>query len=91
MAFDENLWAGALFYKKRDLNLARQQFEAARRSVIELARVLPLNFDKKTGTHSEAGTRTFGEVLGHVAEHNAHHLEQARAIAMGKRWKPKRR
>ncbi len=90
MAFDENLWASALFYKKRDLDLARQQFEASRRTIIEMARMLPASFDNKTGTHSEAGKRVFGKVLGHVAEHNAHHLEQIRAIAAGKRWKPKK-
>ena len=90
MAFDENDWAAALLYKERDLNLARQQFEAARRNVIELARILPADVDTRTGTHSASGTRTFGQVIGHIAEHNAHHLEQVRAIAAGKQWKPKK-
>src|SRR5205823_7599552 len=61
MAFDENDWAAALFYKRRDLSLAGEQFEVARRSIIELARSLPASFDKKTGMHSEAGKRVFGK------------------------------
>jgi uncharacterized damage-inducible protein DinB len=88
-AFDENLWVKGLFYARRDLALARQQFEVARRNVLELARTLDASVDAKTGVHSEAGTRKFGDVLAHLAEHNAHHLEQVRAIAAGKTWTKK--
>ena len=91
MAFDENDWAKGLFYKQRDLNLARQQFETARRNIIELARALPRRIDKNVGTHSQAGTRTFGQILKMCASHNDHHLEQLRAIAAGKKWKPKKK
>src|SRR5258708_4088447 len=40
MAYDQDKWAAGLFYGKRDLNLAQQQYEAGRRAVIELARIL---------------------------------------------------
>src|SRR5687768_58019 len=36
MAFDQDLWAAGLFYDKRDLALARLQFDVARKSVLEL-------------------------------------------------------
>jgi len=91
MAFDENDWAKGLFYKQRDLALSRQQFEIARRNIIELACALPKRIDKNAGTHSQAGTRTFGQILKMCAAHNAHHLEQLRAIAAGKKWKPKKK
>lgn len=89
MAFDQDRWAGGLFYKSRDLKVARQQFEAARRSALELARMLPASADTNTGTHSEAGARTFGQVLAHIGEHNAHHLKQIRAIARSQKSKGK--
>ncbi len=89
VAFDENRWADTLFYSRRDLNLSKLQYEAARRSVLEMARTLDAGVDARIGTHSVAGTRTFGWVLEHVASHNAHHLEQLRAIAAGRTWTPK--
>jgi hypothetical protein len=90
MAFDENRWAAGLFYKTRDLAIARIQFEAARRSVIELLSTLNEKVDENVGTHSEAGTRTFEQISNHVYDHCAHHLEQARAIVEGRTWSPKK-
>ena len=88
-AFDQDRWAARLHYKERDLNLARAQYLVARWSAIELARRLAPRVDANTGTHSEAGTRTFAQVLRQIAAHNAHHLEQLRACAAGKTWPPK--
>jgi len=88
-AFDENKWASGLFYKKRDLTVARFQYEAARRGIIEMARTLDEKVDTNKGTHSEAGTRTFGQVLASHPEHNAHHLEQLKAIVEGRTWTKK--
>jgi hypothetical protein len=89
VAFDENLWTKNLFYAKRDLTLARQQFEVARRNAIELAKTLDASVDVKTGVHSEVGALTFATILGKVGAHNAHHLEQCRAIVAGKTWTKK--
>jgi len=85
-AFDENRWVSALFYTQRDLNLARQQFESARRNAIELARTLDDGADGKVGIHSEAGALSFAQVLGKVSAHNLHHLEQVHAIAENRTW-----
>jgi hypothetical protein len=68
------------------LNLARQQFEVARRNVIELAANLPESVDEKIGTHTEAGPLTFAAILDKVAKHNAHHLGQIQAAVDGKIW-----
>lgn len=89
IAFDQDLWIQNLQSQKRDLSLARQQFEVARRCVVELARILPDTFDQKTGTHSEAGVISFATVLEKIQKHNAHHLEQARACVEGRTWKPR--
>ena len=89
MSFDENLWAKNLFYGSRDLGLVRQQYEAARRSIIEMARKLDEAVYANTGTHSIAGKKVFAKVLAGHPDHNAHHLEQIKAIAEGRTWKPK--
>jgi len=88
IGFDENLWVTGLAYEKRDLTLARQQFEVARRSVIELAWILSDNVDARIGTHSEAGKQTFGENLKKIHEHTVHHMEQAKACIEGRTWTP---
>ena len=90
MAFDENLWTKALFYSSRDLQLAKQQFEVARRNVIELARKLDDAVDARKGTHSETGPKTFGQVMTGISGHTAHHLEQLKAIAENRTWTPKK-
>ena len=89
-AFDENLWTKELFYSSRDLQLAKQQFEVARRNVIELARKLDDAVDARKGTHSEAGPKTFGQVMAGTCGHTAHHLEQLKAIAENRTWTPKK-
>ena len=85
-AFDQDRWAELLQYKTRDLSVARAQFEAARRSIIELASTMPLEVDARTGVHSETGTRSFAQLLAAVQTHNAHHLAQAKACAEGRTW-----
>ena len=89
IGFDENLWVSGLAYAQRDLALARQQFEVARRSVIELAKILSDNVDARSGTHSEAGRQTFGDNLRKIQAHTVHHIEQAQACIAGQRWSPK--
>jgi len=90
-AFDQDRWAKALFYDRRDMHLVKMQFQAARRSVIELASVLDESFDARTGIHNEAGSLAFGPLLKKVADHNTHHLEQAMAAIEGRPWTPRAR
>lgn len=87
MAFDQDRWCDNLYYKLRDVHLVKGQYELARRTVIEMASTLDASIDARTGTHSHSGTRSFAQVLAHIAEHNAHHLEQLKAIADGREWK----
>ncbi|MBI3831417.1 MAG: DinB family protein [Planctomycetes bacterium] len=85
-AFDQDKWAAKLFYKSRDMKLAKQQYQAARETAIELLSTLDATFDANTGTHSETGPKTFGQIAEVVVTHTSHHLEQLRAIAAGKTW-----
>jgi len=86
-AFDQDLWVKSLMYDSRDMTLVKMQFHAARRSVIELATLVDESVDAKTGTHTESGILTFAQVLRKVADHNIHHLGQARAAIEGRVWK----
>lgn len=86
-AFDQDLWADRLFYKTRDLKLAKQQYQTAREGIIELFKRLPAKADARAGRHSEAGRKTFAQVAEIAGYHTGHHLEQLRAIAAGKTWK----
>jgi hypothetical protein len=87
MAFDQDKWQQRMFYSRRDLNVARMNYEASRRGIIELIRNLPESVKNRTGTHSEAGKISFGFMLDRVIRHNAHHLEQIKAAVEGRRWK----
>ena len=48
--------------------------------------VLDDSFDARIGLHSEAGPLGFGQLLKKVADHNSHHLEQAKAAIEGRTW-----
>lgn len=87
--FDQDLWAERLRYDVRDLKLAKQQFQVASAGIVELLRHLDNDVDSNTGTHSEAGPKTFAQIYQTIAGHTAHHMEQVRAIAAGKPWTPK--
>lgn len=85
-SFDQDLWQTRLFYKSRDLNLVRQQYETARRSILELLRTLDTPCYARTGTHSAGGSRSFAEIVERAVWHNTHHLEQLRACAENRTW-----
>jgi uncharacterized damage-inducible protein DinB len=86
VAFDQDRWAQTLFYERRDMHLVKMQFQAARRSVIELASTLSEEYDAKVGIHTEAGPLTFAQILKKIADHNLHHLGQAQAAIEARPW-----
>ncbi len=86
VVFDQDRWAKALLYDRRDMQIVKMQFQAARRSVIEMASMLDDSVDAMTGTHSVDGTIGFAQTLKKVADHNFHHLEQAKAAIEGRIW-----
>lgn len=85
-AFDQDRWVKSLLYDRRDMQIVKMQFQAARRSVIEMASLFDDSVDAQTGTHTEAGTLTFSQTLKKVADHNFHHLDQAKAAIEGRVW-----
>jgi DinB superfamily len=85
-AFDQNRWATFLDYEHRDLVVASALFVANLDAVIELAQLVPADRFERSGIHSEAGRKTFGEVLAFVHWHNRHHLDQVEAAVAAKTW-----
>jgi len=85
-AFDPNRWASHLVYEQRDLNIAAALFVANIDAIIEMANFVPADRFERVGIHSEAGRKTFGEVLAFVHWHNRHHLDQIEAALAGKTW-----
>ncbi len=85
-AFDQNRWASHLMYEQRDLNIAAALFVANIDAIIEMANIVPADRFERVGIHSEAGRKTFGEVLSFVHWHNRHHLDQIEAAVAGRTW-----
>lgn len=86
LGMDPDRWAAGLDYKRRDVKLAKLQYEAARRGIIELAVKGSPALDARSAPHSEGGARTFAQILKTAVDHDEHHLEQAQAILDGKTW-----
>ena len=49
----------------------------------------PVWSEARAGVHSEAGRKTFAEVLTFVHWHTRHHLGQVQAAVDGTTWAPK--
>jgi hypothetical protein len=86
-AYDQDRWVAELATGGRSLETAAALFAATRNAVIELSALLPADRHSRAGIHSEAGARTFAEVLEGLHRHNGHHLEQVRACAAGTPWR----
>jgi hypothetical protein len=84
MVFDQDRWAAALDYERMPMELSRDVFAAARRSVIYLVRQYYESHGHLTFVHSSMGSRTLALEMEKVADHNAKHLAHIRkALALG--------
>lgn len=77
---DPAAWTAKLSYPRRDVKLAKLQFEAARRGILELAESAAPAIDAKEGVLRGEGPRKFGQILSQVAVKNAAALKQVREI-----------
>ncbi len=89
MGFDENRWVEHLHYDQRSLATAEALYRVTRDSTIELALATTPAERAREGVHNEQGKRSFAHFAAMVHGHNAHHLEQVRAIAAGASWSPR--
>jgi DinB superfamily len=76
--YDQDAWAEALHYDKRDLTLALGAFAAARRANLEILRLLSEAEWERAYRHAEYGRLTLRQKIQHIADHDLAHLRQIR-------------
>ncbi len=74
--YDQDAWAAALWYDKRDPDLALDTFAAMRRANLELLSALPETGWQRTFVQPEYGRRTLRDLVRHISDHDLAHLKQ---------------
>lgn len=76
--FDQELWAEALQYDKRDVETSLQAFSAQRAANVDiLSRMAESGWEKRF-RHPEYGALTLRDLMRHKADHDLSHLRQIR-------------
>lgn len=79
-AFDQDLWADLGDYAARSPQESLELFRLLRQANVQfLARLTPQQWECG-GVHAERGPITIRGLVGHMAGHDANHLEQIRNI-----------
>ncbi|MBI4560984.1 MAG: DinB family protein [Candidatus Rokubacteria bacterium] len=77
-AYDQEAWAEALRYRRRDPREALDTFRAMRSSNLWILRSLTRAQQRRTGTHTEYGRIRVHQLVAHLAEHDLNHVNQIR-------------
>jgi hypothetical protein len=84
-AFDQDDWAAALQYQKRDVHKSFDQFRVLREANIRLLKSLTSEQWKQSGMHSERGEESIETIVRMFAGHDINHrLQIERILAMKK-------
>jgi len=86
-AFDQDAWAAAGHYSKRDSRKSLEQFRVLREANLALLKSLTPEQWKHSGMHAERGEESVERLLTMMAGHDINHLEQVETI-LAKRAKP---
>jgi hypothetical protein len=79
-AFDQDAWAAAGHYEKRDARKSLEQFRVAREANLALLKSLTPEQWKHHGMHAERGVETIEQVTCMMAGHDLNHLGQVERI-----------
>lgn len=79
-AFDQDAWAAALRYDKRDARKSLAEFRAYRNANIALLKSLKPDQWKHHGLHSERGQETVETITAMFAGHDINHIKQIEDI-----------
>lgn len=77
-AYDQEAWARALRYRRRDPGEALDTFRAVRNSNLGILRSLSRAQQRRAGIHTEYGRIRLDQLVAHLAEHDLNHLNQVR-------------
>jgi uncharacterized damage-inducible protein DinB len=84
-AFDQDTWAAAGHYAKRNARKSLEQFRVLREGNLALLKSLTPDQWKHFGMHSERGEESVERLLSMMAGHDINHLEQIESILGHKR------
>ena len=86
-AFDQDSWAAALHYDKRDARKSLALFRAAREANLSLLKSLTPEQWNQHGMHAERGAETIEHLVGMMAGHDLNHLGQVERLVAAKKVK----
>lgn len=90
-AFDQDVWAAAFQYGKRDAKQSLEVFRVLRENNLAMLKALPVEAWDYYGMHKERGKETVAHMARMFAGHDTNHLKQVEAIAAGfKKSAPKK-
>ena len=84
-AFDQDTWAAAGHYEKRDARKSLEQFRAAREGNLALLKSLTPEQWKQHGMHAERGIETIEHIAHLHAGHDINHTRQVERILEAKK------
>jgi DinB superfamily len=84
-AFDQDSWAAAGHYEKRDPRKSFEQFAAARAGNIVLMKSLTPEQWKQHGMHAERGVETIEHIARMMAGHDINHVTQIEKLVAAKK------
>lgn len=84
-AFDQDAWAAAGNYAKRDARKSIEQFRAVREANLALYKSLSPDQWKHHGLHSERGEESIEHITRLIAGHDLNHLHQIERILVPKK------
>jgi hypothetical protein len=81
-AYDQDAWAKACRYEKRDARKALEQFRVLREANLELLKTLTSEQWQHHGMHSERGAETIERLVKLIAGHDLNHTQQIERIVV---------
>jgi len=86
-AFDQDAWAAAGHYEKRDARKSLEQFRVVREANLAMLKSLTPEQWKHHGMHAERGVETIEHITCMMAGHDLNHLGQVERIVTPKKVK----
>lgn len=84
-AYDQDAWARAFNYAKRDPRESLANYRALREANVALLKSVPRKLWDNYGIHQERGNESVSHVVKMVAGHDLNHLQQIEKILKAKR------
>ena len=89
--YDQEVWASAFQYSKRDAKHSVELFRVLRENNLAMLKALPRESWEHYGMHQERGKETVAHVVRMFAGHDANHVRQIEAITAQLKKKKKRK